>query len=176
MTDFQLPKGVTGFWFYRDPPPVDPSDAAWADPKVFRQACHIALRELGGRVLRIVDAYEGGHVHNFHAGFVEFDRDRRQAILCNLQASFVCFSSYDALVFDGSHTDRYPLRGAPEFEDCPELAATLTRYHPYTILSAELLNTRPTAEHLVHLGKAELKQFRYWKPDRLGDVIFNRWD
>lgn len=133
---------------------------------MFRQACHIALRELGGRVLRSVNAYEGG-VHNFHVGLVELDRDRRLSVLCNVQASFVGFAPY---------SDRYPLGGPPEFLDCPELAAALTRYHPYTILSAELLNTRPSAEHLVHLGKAELQEFRYWKPDRLGDVIFNRWD
>ncbi len=51
--------------------------------------------------------------------------------------------------------------------------STLTEFQP---LDADWLATEPTPELLMDLGPAELEQVNYWKPQRIGELIFNYWD
>ncbi len=59
------------------------------------------------------------------------------------------------------------------FVDCDGLAAELSPY--YQVLDAEFLNE--AFDPVMHdLAEIELKQVRYWRPDTIGEVIFNCWD
>jgi hypothetical protein len=63
--------------------------------------------------------------------------------------------------------------GLPVFLDCDQLAGALAEYN---IIPAATLNAPPNEEALALLSDAEHKDIRYWRPSRLGDVIFNWWD
>jgi hypothetical protein len=51
--------------------------------------------------------------------------------------------------------------------------ASMTEFHP---LDADWLAADLRAELLADLSPAELEQVKYWKPQRIGDVVFNCWD
>lgn len=58
------------------------------------------------------------------------------------------------------------------FVNVPELNSY---FSDYSILSTETLALsidRTKSE----LSSAGLKQIKYWKPDNIGDIIFNEWD
>jgi hypothetical protein len=63
-----------------------------------------------------------------------------------------------------------------EFRDVPELADYFRGLGVYTMPAAAELNERPTAEHLRDLSSVELKQVKYWEPQRVGEILFNFWD
>ncbi|HYX18982.1 MAG TPA: hypothetical protein VE944_32450 [Nostoc sp.] len=46
----------------------------------------------------------------------------------------------------------------------------------YEVLSKEYLETDPTEEHVADLSAEELKDYRYWAPNQIGQIIFNNWD
>ena len=62
------------------------------------------------------------------------------------------------------------------FVDWPELAAKLSALSEWEYLSPRFLNQRVSGELTAELGKGELEQMKYWKPETIGDVIFNNWD
>jgi hypothetical protein len=61
-----------------------------------------------------------------------------------------------------------------EFLDCPELAEALRA--EFCIISKQEACAGIAHELVSQLGEDELAQMRYWRPQRLGDVIFNYWD
>jgi hypothetical protein len=44
------------------------------------------------------------------------------------------------------------------------------------VLSVTTLNSPVTDRVTTQLATAEIEQLDYWKPSRIGDVIFNYWD
>ena len=149
-----LPKGVTGF----DAPKVEVS------AEQFATACHSAARSVGGRVHEIRAAYEE-ITPNFHqAVLVLRDRPDRVRVVCNAHHPIVAFTALPA----------YDRETRLRFVDCPELAEALSG--EYSIVSGSDACAAVSAELIAELGEAELIQLRYWKPQRIGDVIFNYWD
>jgi hypothetical protein len=63
-----------------------------------------------------------------------------------------------------------------DFADCPDLAVEFERLGSYTRLTAEYLNQPLTSEMCGELAVHELKHVRYFRPPRVGDVVFNHWD
>lgn len=60
--------------------------------------------------------------------------------------------------------------------DDPQLAGTISRISRYRALIPTEMAT-PLAEcDLTGLGDVELAQICFWKPETLGDLLFNRWD
>ncbi|AZB41864.1 hypothetical protein CEF21_05845 [Bacillus sp. FJAT-42376] len=69
--------------------------------------------------------------------------------------------------------------GRISFVDPPEWAESFRPF--YTILSKTELNERVTIsgnqlKNENELDEAELKEIAFWKPERIGEIIFNAWD
>ena len=62
------------------------------------------------------------------------------------------------------------------FADIPRLVEVFRNLGVYQVLDASDLEGPATGVDTSHLGPAELEQIRYWKPTRVGDLVFNFWD
>jgi hypothetical protein len=150
----RLPRGITGF---------DATDHR-VSVLSFTTACHAAARQLRGRVQHVRDA-AGQVTPNFHEALVSWnDGAEAVRVLCNAHHPMIAFASPTNCEGDTRL----------DFVDCPEVAGPLrAEFH---ILSLETVCAGTSPEALVQLGDAELDQMRYWKPQRIGDLIFNFWD
>ena len=152
-----LPKGTTGFWDASDdlgrPPDVD--------VKLFLGACYATARSSGMRV----SAADGDlpPARSFHVATL-VSPDETLHVLCNACFPFVAFAT-------GSSTMEQLA-----FVDASVLASAFRQAGSFQVLAQELLNAAPTEEDLSELSAAEHDQIQYWKPKRLGDIIFNTWD
>lgn len=61
------------------------------------------------------------------------------------------------------------------FRDCEPFAESLRGFGIYEIRSMADLERRPNADDLRELSEAERRQVAYWRPQRIGDVIFINW-
>lgn len=144
-----LPLGITGYRSLKE------EELPITDGTEFIQHCYAIIRQLGGKVKSTTE-------ENFYRNFytVKYDyHGEINFVLLNKHYPFLAFaSSIDSLTF----------------LDFPDMAATFNVF--YTVLSKEILNRALTADHLSTLSKAELEQITYWKPETIGEVIFNNWD
>lgn len=62
-----------------------------------------------------------------------------------------------------------------KFIDEPEQVKSILT-ESYKVLDTNLLNQTLTIEDTSRLGKQEQEMIRYWKPETIGEVIFNYWD
>ncbi|MFC0213118.1 hypothetical protein ACFFK0_11745 [Paenibacillus chartarius] len=67
------------------------------------------------------------------------------------------------------------------FMDAPQLSKELSRY--YQVVCSDELNVllrysgaELLLDHKHELNKAELEQVKYWKPNTIGEIVFNFWD
>ena len=149
-----LPKGVTGF--------DAPEDGV--SVKRFTVACHAAVRQIGGRVLQVRPAYEQV-TPNFHEALMTLrGRPETVRVLCNAHYPIVAFT--------------IPAAGEGDvclkFMDCPELADLLRA--EFAILTRQEACAGVADDLVGQLSDDELRQVRYWRPQRIGDVVFNYWD
>lgn len=147
-----LVPGITGFDGAPDP--------AWTLP-AFRAACHAAARTVGARVL---DSEAPGQARNHYRARVALARGGDRWILLNAFVPLLAVA-----------VPRADLRYA--FVDEPELANAFHGPGPCAAVSALALAAAldlPSA--LPLLGPTEREQAQYWRPARLGDLIFNHWD
>ena len=149
-----FPRGITGFWGVGEQPP------SATDVRAFRGHCHEAARRLGGQVLSM----EEPNHRNFTVGTLA-TRAGRVAVLLNAQYPIVGFA-------DPPMSGEVLLR----FRDGSALAEFFREFGVYEVLSASDLERRPTPDDLDGLSEAELAQVAYWRPQRVGDVVFNYWD
>ena len=63
-----------------------------------------------------------------------------------------------------------------EYTDAPNLSKAFSDFGICTIPSAEELNRPLIQDMWTELAAAEQKRIRYFRPKRVGDVIFNFWD
>ena len=149
-----LPKGVTGFDAPKTGVPVNR----------FTAACHAAARQVAGRVLQVRPAYEEV-TPNFHEALMTL-RGRPEAIrvLCNAHYPIVTFAAPTAHEGDARL----------EFMDCPELADAFRA--EFVIMTSHEACSGVADELVAQLGEAELHEMCYWRPQRIGDLIFNYWD
>jgi len=149
-----LPTGVTGFNV----------EEQGVDFDLFIQTCREAVSTLKGQVHETDEAYSDV-TPNFHGAVVSFpDRPERIRIICNAHHPIIAFCQ--------PPTD--PMDIELRFMDCPQLARLLCQR--FTVLSAAEAEAGVSSELVARLNDAELHQMRYWKPARIGDVIFNPWD
>lgn len=149
-----LPKGITGF--------EAPDEGVSVER--FKAACHAAARRVAGRVNEVRPAYDQV-VRNFHEAFITLrDRPGVVRVLCNAHYPVVAFATVSTHEGDAR----------PEFMDCPELADVLRG--EFTIITRRDACAGIADALIAQLGNDELDQMRYWRPQRIGDVIFNYWD
>jgi hypothetical protein len=153
----RLPKGVTGFYDKGEAPLT-------VDTKAFAAVCHDAMRSVGGQVLKIkVDSFE---LHrNYFRVDVQVANGTLRQIVCNKYYPLI------AIALEAEDGEAYP-----RFVDEPNLATTLSAWGAFEVLSVETLGTVPDMINTALLGKAELEQVRYWKPELIGQILFNHWD
>lgn len=146
-----LPEGITGFFGGgRDgmPPIVDPAS--------FVGACHAAARAESGRVERFDPA---GVARNHHRAILLM-RHGAIAVLCNAHVPLVAFAEA---------SDDLPLR----FVEAEALASRIEEVMACEIVSRSTLEAHPVADSLANLRAVERGQVQYWRPRRLGEIIFN---
>lgn len=149
-----LPKGVTGCDAPDEGVPV----------KRFTSACHVAAQQVAGRVQQVRPAYERV-TPNFHEALVTLrDRPEMVRVLCNAHYPIIAFAT------PAAHEGDVYL----EYTDCPELADALSP--EFSIITQQEACAGVVDELVAALGEAELHQMRYWRPQRIGDLIFNYWD
>ena len=153
-----LPIGVTGYNF-----PSLGVDAAW-----FFAALREAARKLNGQVQEDRDA-RNTETPNYHEAVVCLDRNQKRVRV-------VCNEFYPIIAFCRPRKAEQAAGLCFElcYMDCPELTAQLC--DRFTVLTAVEAESGVTPELIGQLGEAELHEMNYWKPERIGDVIFNYWD
>ncbi len=62
-----------------------------------------------------------------------------------------------------------------EFCDLPP-SITTQMPNEFTELKTDFLNEPVKSRHLTALSKAELEQINYWKTEKIGNIIFNKYD
>jgi hypothetical protein len=155
----KLPNGITGFYHHQYEPPK-------MDGKQFRQLCFSLVHNNGGTVL---DFKEPLTATNFFD--IEVRHSKQQFhILLNAHYPFLAFASVVEF-------------GQIQFIDIPELIELFSLF--YRVLGTSELNERlllniGSKEGIIQndnqLNSAELKQIAYWKPETIGELIFNFWD
>ncbi len=85
-------------------------------------------------------------------------------VLCNAHYPIAAFATPPAYEGDARL----------EFVDCPELAEALRA--EFSVITRQDACAGVADELIAQLSDDELHQMRYWRPQRIGDVIFNYWD
>lgn len=150
-----LPHGITGFADRRPDAPLPAADLA----KSFTKACQIAARAELGRVERVDSANPS---RSYHQAILQW-QGVAIAALCNAYRPWIAFAE---------PSDDLPLR----FIGAVALANRFRDAMDCEILGPELLEAHPDASALAGLSNVERGQVRYWRPQRIGDIIFNTWD
>jgi hypothetical protein len=151
-----LPRGVTGIEGRTEGTP------SFTDYRAFRGHCYAAAREAGWDV-REVSAPHREMACNY-AWAVLASSDAGLAVVLNGVFPLLAFVSP-------------PAAGqiALDFTDCAALGAAFETLG-YTVLSAAELGRPLTREMWQGLAPHEQKRVRYFRPRRVGDVIYNHWD
>ena len=145
-----LPRGITGFWS------VNTAPLPFLDEKAFRQMCR-ALAQKNGGIVTEVDTDTAAR--NFYSAKLS-RYDQSVFLLQNTHYPYGAFARRDA---DG----RFILINQPEWLWLPE--------GPVRFLSlAEL--SQDWRGLCGELSSEELEQVNYWKPQTVGEIIFNTWD
>jgi len=149
----KLPNGVTGFYdsIVNKPPQVD--------GKQFKQLCFDFTSRNRGKVIDFITPQSPT---NFYYAQVEILRNRL-CILLNEHYPYLAFASK---VEFGNIT----------FIDRPVFHEHFSSF--YQVLGTGELNV-PLNQNLIKktdLNNAELEQIAFWKPETVGQIIFNYWD
>lgn len=153
----ELPRGITGFRHFRDPPlPV-------SDFRTFRGHCYAVARDLGGRVCSVEAPFWRG-VANFAFAVLDLPTGR---VGVALNAHFPVVGFAEPLD-DSSCLLR--------FVDAPALAERFRGFGMYEVATAAELTRRLTPEMCQNLAPAEHDQVKHWRPGSVGELLFNFWD
>jgi len=145
----KLPYGVTGFYEKSKEPPK-------MDEKQFKQLCYTIMKNNGGKVLEFKVPQEATNFFDVEVNVF----NKHLHILMNAHYPFLAFAS-DVNI------------GEVHFINEPHLYKQFSSFY-YVLETKELSQPIVTEPH--ELNHAEWKQLAYWKPERIGDVIFNHWD
>lgn len=146
----KLSKGITGFWG------VDTAPPPYLDEKAFRQMCYSIVRENGGTVTELdTDTYP----RNFYSAKLS-RYDDAVFILQNVHYPYAAFAGQD-------DSGGFVLTSQPEWLRLP---TGTVRFLSLAELNQDWHNL------CGELSPEELEQIRYWRPQTVGEIIFNIWD
>lgn len=143
----QLPPNITG---------LGPGQ----DPAAFKAACHLVARMEQGSVERFDLNLLA---RSYYAATIRTRTDEL-SVLCNGVYPYLAFVAANSFGPD------------MEFVAPSGLASRFSDLTGFQTLDADWLNSAPEPGMLRGLAAAELKDFGYWRPKRIGEVIFNHWD
>lgn len=150
-----LPAGVSGFY---DSDEQKPSEI---DVAKYKELCHRLARDLGAELQEFADSL---YPANFHKALFHFPEED----IC-----LVMNKHYPLLAF-AKTADTVKV----EFIDYPAGNGAIS--DDFTVLSKDELEipVPKNSDELKSggLNNGEIKQIKYWKPERLGEIVFNFWD
>ncbi len=133
------------------------------DPKAFGQARHAVAALENGRA----DGFSPDRVLQDHRLARIETRTESVLVLCNTARPPIAFQAGDREPADHRRAAFVsPIRIAALFEALTE----------FQTLDADWLMEEVTPDILAELGRAELDQVAYHRPERIGDIVFNDWD
>lgn len=156
----RLPNGITGFFDSAD------NQLSPMDERQFKQLCYSIVNYNGGTLNEWRDP---AYPTSFYHAHISFNNEELH-ILLNKYYPLLAFASsieYESI----------------EFIDLPHLVETFSSF--YKVLHTSELNQPIIIKnHFKHdflqndhdLTFAELEQIKYWKPNIVGEIIFNYWD
>lgn len=148
-----LPRGITGFYDSQSDAPPTSNLRDWR--KVLHQACTVVgVFEIHHREVM------GVPTRNYEISELRYAKEKIYA-LANIHFPIATFAS--ALMPN-------------QYTDCLELRAALMTICSWDVWCANQSNAAVGPESLSELSKSELRQVRYWQPERIGDIAFNHWD
>jgi len=140
----------------------------------FVTICHHAAQATSGTVDRIAQV---GVIPNFHTVVIAYDDDQ-VAVLRHAELPLVALAepcpASDSFALQPVHLTRS--FGAARFIDRPLITAVITEFSDLRVMSAEELNAPLSRVDLSELSAGEHSEIAYWKPDTVGDLLFNFWD
>ncbi|WP_110514450.1 hypothetical protein [Herpetosiphon llansteffanensis] len=151
-----LPRGSTGFWMSHDDPlPV-------FDPKDFTRLGYAVAQTLGARIVK----------RDIHS---QFARSYHVLIVQTGQTawSLLGHTVHPIIASVAGIVDPYV--DQRPFCDLPGLAALAVSFG-VTSYPPTMLNHRVEEAWLSNLAPVEVREIRVWKPQRMGDILFNYWD
>jgi hypothetical protein len=151
-----LPRGVTGIESRKEGAPSS------TDFQAFRGHCYAAARMAGWSVRDVLAPRQPVACNYAAAVFAR----REEAIAAALNGVFPLLA-FAVPPADG----QFDL----DFTDCPELGTAFEQLG-YTVLPSAELVAPLTHEMWRGLAPHEHKDIRYFRPRRVGDVIYNCWD
>ncbi|MEH2080666.1 MAG: hypothetical protein V7K89_11865 [Nostoc sp.] len=130
--------------------------------KQFRADCYEAARTLHARVLEV----KGSDYHSYS--------------VCNMQlpAYHKCNSINVTILRNGN----YPIIGFSSTQEAPFIFLDVPRLQEvfealgYEVWSKEYLETDPIEEHITDLTPQEIEDYNYWRPNQIGQMVFNFYD
>lgn len=150
-----LPYGVSGFYNSAEEKPPE------MDISKYKEFCYSLARSLDGELLEFSDSL-------YPANFCKADFK-----LPSSAVSLVMNKHYPILAFAAA-VDAVKI----EFIDFSTGNAVVP--DGFTVLRPATLETQvpENLEYLPpnHLNQGELEQIKYWKPETIGQIIFNFWD
>lgn len=130
------------------------------DAQAFKSACYTVARELSG----VVQSFrEPGATPNYIVAHLDL-RDGPVVVLCNCAIPRVAFTQHES---EGVT----PIR----FIDMPALADAMHRLS-FTAIPADALHAPLGTIDTACLEPGELADIRYWRPQTVGELIFNHFD
>ncbi|MBA9027440.1 hypothetical protein [Peribacillus huizhouensis] len=145
----KFPNGITGFYEQQCEPPK-------IDGKQFKQLCFSIIKNNEGTVLEFKAPTEVTNFFDVEVNVI----NKHFHILLNAYYPLLTFSSVVNF-------------GEINFIDEPHLYKEFSPF--YSVLGTTELNEQFFQKD-NEFNNAELEQIAYWKPERIGDVIFNYWD
>ena len=164
MMDVVLPRGITGFWGAGEQP------APTVEHEVFRALCLQVAKEARARLLGLdVDLFEGV-IRSYHQALFQGPLGEQVLLLCNAHYPWLAVANPEQDMLGHLVASEHDYREAPTWMRLP--------LPGFRLLGRSQLVQRVVRSdpRLSLLAQAELDQVRYWKPSRLGDVIFQLWD
>lgn len=130
----------------------------------FHPDCYKVARTIHAKVLEVRD--EGEYYENY--------------CLCRMQLrEYHKYSSMNVVILRNNPYQMLAFSSTEErpfvFLNVPLLQAAFEALE-YEVLSKEYLESDPTEQDIADLSAEELKDYRYWRPNRIGEIIFNQWD
>ncbi|HSJ36883.1 MAG TPA: hypothetical protein VK945_01570 [Planococcus sp. (in: firmicutes)] len=151
----ELPYGISGFYNSDESKPPE------MDVNKYKKLCIEFARKLGGELLEFTDSL---YPANFH---------KARFTLPTKDICLVMNKHYPLLAFANT-VEEMKIR----FIDYPEESKAVPE--EYSVLTAETLEAR-VPENFAELpgnkmNKGEIEKVNYWKPETIGQIVFNFWD
>ncbi|MFD2564806.1 hypothetical protein [Aquimarina rubra] len=148
-----LPRGITGFW------KIGQSGIPKTDKSLIKKLVDIFKSDSDFWKVRLVEQQAD---NNFYLILIS-DKNGNHQIGINTTYPIYCgiksLADWETV----------------EFCNLPEY---ITKIIPieFTELRTEFLNEPLKSKHITALNKVELEQIKYWKTEKIGNVIFNKYD